>query len=166
MPCDLSTPQSVNVSAVVEKVQSSYLESVNACSGIKMQQYLHLRSEVDSASYGTLQLPICRLLADGVSGSIWHNFELDRIGWQWRRVAMGMHARVERAQRLCQRCDANSVDDVEHMIFDCVAMDVERQKHQSLSARGRVALIDFLIQDPKNWLLLCTIVARLAKSDM
>ena len=34
-------------------------------------------------------------------------------------------ARVERAQRLCQRCDANSVDDdVEHMIFDCVAMDV------------------------------------------
>ena len=55
-----------------------------------MQQYLHLRSEVDSASYGTLQLPICRLLADGVSGSIWHNFELDRIGWQWRRVAMGM----------------------------------------------------------------------------
>ena len=30
----------------------------------------------------------------------------------------------ERAQRRCQRCDANSVDDVEHMIFDCVAMDV------------------------------------------
>ena len=29
--------QSVNVSAVVEKLQSSYLESVNACSGVKMQ---------------------------------------------------------------------------------------------------------------------------------
>ena len=40
------------------------------------------------------------------------------------------NARVERAQRLCQRCDANSVGDVEHIIFDCVAMDVERQKHQ------------------------------------
>ena len=44
--------------------------------------------------------------------------------------------------------DANSVDDVEHMIFDCVAMDAERQKHQSLFARGRVALVDFYIQDP------------------
>ena len=57
-------------------------------------------------------------------------------------------ARVERAQRLCQRCDANSVDDVELMIFDCVVMYVERQKHQSLFARGRVALVDFFIQDP------------------
>ena len=50
MPCDIITPQSVNVSAVAEKLQSSYLELVNACSGIKMQQYLHLRFEVDSAS--------------------------------------------------------------------------------------------------------------------
>ena len=51
MPCDLITAQSVNVSAVVEKLHSSYQESVNACSGVKMQEYLHLRSEVDSASY-------------------------------------------------------------------------------------------------------------------
>ena len=51
MPCRFIAPQSVNASAVVEKLQSSYLESVNACSGVKMQQYLHLRSEVDSASY-------------------------------------------------------------------------------------------------------------------
>ena len=39
--------QSVNVSTVVEKLQSSYLESVNACSGV-MTQNFHLRSEVDS----------------------------------------------------------------------------------------------------------------------
>ena len=51
MPCDFITPQSANVSADVEKLQSSYLKSVNACSGVKMQQYLHLRCEVDSASY-------------------------------------------------------------------------------------------------------------------
>ena len=53
--------------------------------------------------------------------------------------------RVEWAQSLCQRCDANSVYDVEHIIFDCVAMDVERQKHQSLFARGQVALVDIII---------------------
>ena len=51
MPCDHINPQSVNVSAVVEKLQSSCMESVNTCSGVKMQQYLQLRSEVDSASY-------------------------------------------------------------------------------------------------------------------
>ena len=45
---------------------------------------------------------------------------------------------------------ANSVDDVEHMIFECVAMVAERQKHQSLFARGRVALVDYFIQDPNR----------------
>ena len=37
------------------------------------------------------------------------------------RVVTGMHERVELAglyRLLCQRCDANSVDDVELMIFD------------------------------------------------
>ena len=38
MPCDLNSPQTVNVSEVVEKLQSSYLASVNAFSGVKMQQ--------------------------------------------------------------------------------------------------------------------------------
>ena len=145
MPCDLSTPQSVNVSAVVEKLQSSYLESVNACSGVKMQQYLHLRSEVDSASY----TPAAYLQAVGGWRQRKHLAQL-RTGSHWLAVETGRYgnARVEQAQRLCQRCDANSVDDVEHMIFDCVAMDVERQKHRSLFARGRVALVDFFIQDP------------------
>ena len=99
-------------------------------------------------------------MTDGVSASIWH-LELDRIGWQWRCG----NAKVERAQRLCQqRCDANSVDDVAYMIGDYVAMDILRQKHQSLFARGRVALVDFFIQDQQNLILMCTIVARLAKS--
>ena len=43
------------------------------------------------------------------------------------------NARVERAQRQCVSVDANTVDDVEHMIFDCVAMEVER--HLSGSAQ-------------------------------
>ena len=47
-------------------------------------------------------------------------------------------ARVERQQRLCQRCEGSSVDDVEHMIFNCSSLEAERQKHQSLFARGRV----------------------------
>ena len=49
---------------------------------------------------------------------------------------------------MCQRCDTNIIDDAEHMIFDCVAMDVEQQKHYPVFACGRVALGDFSIQDP------------------
>ena len=60
----------------------------------------------------------------------------------------------------------NSVDDVEHMIFDCVAMDVERQKHKSMSACGRASLVDFL-PGPNRIVCFCArlLVARLAKSD-
>ena len=54
---------------------------------------------------------------------------------------------MERELRLCQRCEESSIDDVEHMIFDCSGLEVERQKHQYLFASGRVALVDFLQQD-------------------
>ena len=103
----------MNVSAVVEKLKSSYLESVNACSGVKMQQYLHLRSEVDSASY----TPAAYLQAVGGWRQRKHYLAQLRTGSHWLAVETGRYgnARVERAQRLCQRCDANSGDDVEHM---------------------------------------------------
>ena len=51
-----------------------------------------------------------------------------------------------------------------YMIFDCLAMGVERQKHQFFFACGQLALEDF-VRTQQKWLLLCTIVARLAKSD-
>ena len=126
MPCDLITPQSVNVSAVVEKLQSSYPESLNACSGVKMQQYLHLSSEVNSASYTTAAC----LQAVGGWRQRKHLAQL-RSGSHLLAVGTGRNAnaRVERAQRLCLRCDAISFDEVSRMIFDCVALDVERQKH-------------------------------------
>ena len=34
------------------------------------------------------------------------------------------------------------------MIFDCSSLEAERQKHQSLFARGKVDLADFFEQDP------------------
>ena len=58
--------------------------------------------------------------------------------------------RVARAQRLCQRFDAYSVDDVEHMIFNCVAMNAEWQKQQSLIACGRVAIFSRLFHPGHN----------------
>ena len=145
MPYDLSSPQTVSVSAMVEKLQSSYLASVNACSGIKMQQYLSPRSIVDTASYS----PAAYLQAVVRWKQRKHLAQL-RTGSHWLAVEIGHlgAARVERQQRLCQRCEESSVDDVEHMIFDCSSLEAERQKHQSLFARGWVDLADFSEQDP------------------
>ena len=51
MPQDLSAPQTVNVLAAVEQLQSRYLALVTRSAGSEMQQYLHLRSVVETASY-------------------------------------------------------------------------------------------------------------------
>ena len=64
----------------------------------------------------------------------------DGLLWEFKRRAG--------SKTVC--CDADSVDDVEHIIFDCIAMNVERQKHQSQLKRGQVALIDFLFRTQQN----------------
>ena len=145
MPCALSFPQTVSVSAVVEKLQSSNLASVNGCSGVDMQQYLSLRSIVDTRSYS----PATYLQAVVRWKQLKHLAQL-RTGSHWLAVERGRFgaARVERQHRLCQRCEGSSVDDVEHMIFDSSSLEAERQNHQSLFARGRVDLADFFEQDP------------------
>ena len=98
----------------------------------------------------TLQRPTYKQLSDGSSASIWRNSELVRTGWPAMAVETGRFgaARVERQLRLCQRCEGSTVDDVEHMIFDSCSLEAERQKRQSLFARGRVDLADFFEQDP------------------
>ena len=70
---------------------------------------------------------------------------------QWRRVAMGMQvlSGLRNCVSVVMQIQLESTWYlVGHMKFDCVAMNAERQKHQSLFAQGRVALGDFIIHDP------------------
>ena len=83
----------MNISAVVEKLQSSHLESVNACSGAKMQQYLHLRSEVDSASY----TPAAYLQAVGGWRQRKHLTQL-RAGSHWLAVKTGRYGNARKSK--------------------------------------------------------------------
>ena len=66
---------------------------------------------------------------------------------------------------LCQRCEGSLADDVEHMILDCTSLEAERQKHQSLFARGRVVLADFSSRIKLCWLHLFMAVLRHAMSS-
>ena len=87
--------------AATFSVTVSYLASVNACSCVKMQQYLSLRSNVDTASYS----PAAYLQANVRWKQRKHLARL-RTGAHWLAVGTGRFgaARVERQQRLCQRC--------------------------------------------------------------
>lgn len=61
-------------------------------------------------------------------------------------------------------CDADMADDVKHMMYDFVAGDVKRQKHQLLNAHEPLALVASC-NTQQNRLLLCMVVATLAKCD-
>ena len=64
---------------------------------------------------------------------------LDRIGWSSGDGSLWLQSKARRL-----RDSVSALMQIQH----CVAMDVERQKHQSLFARGRLALVKFCIQDP------------------
>jgi hypothetical protein len=72
------------------------------------------------------------------TGSHWLAVESQRFG----------PTTVNRQHRICQRCGSNSVDDEEHMLFDCTAREEERLEHPSLFERNDLSLADFMAQDP------------------
>ena len=56
---------------------------------------------------------------------------------------------VPRADRVCQRCSSAAIDDADHMVFDCSALESHRWNHPSLfTTRGSRSLSDFMDQDP------------------
>ena len=77
-------------------------------------------------------------LAQLRTGSHWLAVEKRRFG---PRV-------VSRQERLCERCGANAVDDEEHMLFACTALEQQRRQHPSLFVRNALSLAEFMGQDP------------------
>ena len=62
--------------------------------------------------------------------------------------------RVPRAQRLCQMCDQNVVEDELHFLFECPAYDDLRQQYaQSLFAEfgGIAATVSAVVDDGQMW---------------
>lgn len=151
LPHDLSAPQSVNIKAVVEKMQSCYIAKVTGSDGTpvgsKVQQYLQLRSGVETASY----TPAAYLQAVGGWRQRQAVAQL-RTGSSWLAVEtarrQGDEGVVPREERLCQRCSSAAIDDAEHMVFDCSALEDHRWNHPSLFLRDSRSLSDFMDQDP------------------
>ena len=75
-----------------------------------------------------------------------------RTGSSWLAVETGRlqgDVEVPRADRVCQRCSSAAIDDADHMVFDCSALESHRWNHPSLfTTRGSRSLSDFMDQDP------------------
>ena len=75
-----------------------------------------------------------------------------RTGSSWLAVEtarrQGDEGVVPREERLCQRCSSAAIDDAEHMVFDCSALEDHRWNHPSLFLRDSRSLSDFMDQDP------------------
>ena len=150
MPHDLSAPQTVNIEVAVEQLQCRYIAEVTGRTGkpvgSKLQEYLQLTSGLDTASY----TPAAYLQAVGG----WRQRQALarlRTGSSWMAVETGRYQgseRVERVDRVCQRCSSSAIDDVEHMVFDCSALETQRWNHPSLFISGSRSLSDFMDQDP------------------
>ena len=75
-----------------------------------------------------------------------------RTGSSWLAVETGRlqgDVEVPRADRVCQRCSSAAIDDADHMVFDCSALESHRWNHPSLfTTRGSRSMSDFMGQDP------------------
>ena len=82
MPCDPGSPQTVSVSAVVEKLQYRYLASVNACSGVKMHAVLAPEIQCGYGELLSSGLPTgsCQMEAAQAFGAIQNWFALAGSG--------------------------------------------------------------------------------------
>ena len=63
-------------------------------------------------------------------------------------VEIGRWQRLPRAERICQRCSCDAVDDEAHMVWGCAALIDQRVQHSELFQDSNITTVaDFLQQD-------------------
>ena len=129
----------MNIKAAEVQLQCRCIAKVTGCDMIKVQQYLQMRSVLETASY----TPAAYLQAVGGWRQRQAMAQL-RTGSSWLAVETGRlqgDVEVPRADRVCQRCSSAAIDDADHMVFDCSALESHRWNHPSLfTTRGSRSL--------------------------
>lgn len=146
IPCDLSAPRPVDVKALVHHMEEAYLASVAASTATKMREYLALQPPITLETYQ----PAAYLGAVGGWKQRKRLAQL-RTGSHWLAVEtgrFGVDGGTARNMRRCQRCVSSAVDDVEHMVFNCAALESVRMRHASLFCQEGLGLCEFMAQDP------------------
>ena len=126
------TPQCINVQSVHDNLRTTFLQSVSdSCSSMTIS-YLFLTGALNRATY----TPAVHLQAVRYS-RMRNALSQLRTGSHWLRVRTALWEKgktLARHERLCSRCDRGEVDDEEHMVWNCTALQQQRCDHAALFA--------------------------------
>lgn len=88
-----------------------------------------------------------------------------RTGSSWLAVETGRHEDSDRVDRVRQRCSSSVVDDVDHMDFDCAALEIQWWNYPSLFIQETRCLSDFMTLDVKEVRVLLIIAKKACTAE-
>lgn len=141
------TPQLVDVLAMRTRLRSAFIQSLHRSTKSMTMDYVVVNSgrlHVDTYT------PARHLQVVRAQYSRQSLTQL-RTGSHWLAVTTATWAggpTPPRHQRLCSRCSTGAVDDVPHMVWECVALQSQRCDHPTLFEQPSVSLEDFFQQNP------------------
>ena len=110
-------PQRIDTAVVSAHLQRRMYDAVNGSDLRKVREWLGVRGPLDCDNY-----QMAHYLQAVASKTSRRRLAQFRMGSHMLGVETGRWQRLPRAERLCQRCSCNVVDDEAHMIWGCPAL--------------------------------------------
>jgi hypothetical protein len=149
------SPQRVDVHKLRDKLQSAFIQSLCDSDSSMTKDYLSVRGTFSCDTFG----PAVHLQAVRSRYSRQSLTQL-RTGSHWLAVTTATWtagAPPPRHERYCSRCPGSVVDDIQHMLWVCPALQQQRNDHSSLFESPCDTLAEFFERD-------ATILASFARA--
>lgn len=146
-PIENGEPVVIDIKSTTEALQAKFLATISHSDRPKVHDYIaRVSPPTTTADYRAAEYvrqvdrrAQLKHLAQLRTGS--HHLRIETGRWE--------RPRISRDERLCLRCDSDSVDDEHHMVFECLALEHIRQRFPDLFG-GPTTLSSFLRQDSRQ----------------
>ena len=136
-------PQRIDTTVVIAHLQRRMHDAVNGSDLRKVREWLEVRGPVNCDNY-----QMAGYLQAVASKTGRRRLAQFRMGSHMLGVEIGRWQRLPRAERICQRCSCDAVDDEAHMVWGCAALIDQRVQHSELFQDSNITTVaDFLQQD-------------------